>query len=63
MSIEKTAALLSELLEAYWEARATEMTEVVMLAIPDDTVWAIENAKTTLEGLRILTGVYTEAKP
>ena len=63
MNIERTAACLSELLEAYKEARETGMTEVPMIAIPAETAQAIKNAQVTLEGLRILTGVYTEAKP
>ena len=43
MNIERTAACLSELLEAYKEARETGMTEVPMIAIPAETAQAIKN--------------------
>jgi hypothetical protein len=60
MTIERTATVLSELLEARKEALEGDMTEVPMLAIPAETAQAIKNAVITLEGLRILKGAYTE---
>lgn len=60
MTIEKTATVLSELLEARAEALESDTTKPPMLAIPAETAKAIKNAVITLEGLRIMYGVYRE---
>lgn len=62
MTIERTAACLGELLEAYIETRDKEMTEVPMLAITTETAQAIQKALYTVEGLRILKGAYAEER-
>ena len=60
MTIERTEKNLKDLLEVYQEARDSDMGEAPMIAIPAETAEAIKSAVFTLEGLRIMYGVYRE---
>ncbi len=60
MTIERTLEELRGILENLLEAAEADMTEVPLVAIPAAAAQAILNAVNTLEGLRILKGIFKE---
>lgn len=60
MTIERTLEELRGLLESRREAAEADMTEVPWVIIPAEAAQAILNAVNTLEGLRILKGIFKE---
>lgn len=60
MTIERTLEELRGLLESRREAVEADMTEVPWVIIPAAAAQAILNAVNTLEGLRILKGIFKE---
>ena len=58
MSIEETIRKLSDLSELAEDVLAEEMSEVHLVPIKTEDLEAIRNARVTLEGLRIMMGIY-----
>ena len=58
MSIEETIRKLSDLSELAEDVLAEEMSEIHLVPIKAEDLEAIRNARVTLEGLRIMMGIY-----
>ena len=58
MSIEETIRKLSDLSELAEDVLEEEMSEVHLVPIKAEDLEAIRNARVTLEGLRIMMGIY-----